>query len=829
MKHLIILFAVTSILYSQEMQIQGVVKSLQSNNPIPFVNISVQGKNVSVQTDDKGYFSLTGISSANDLLIISHIGYYIKELLVKSFLSLDQGIIYLEEKYLTSQTILVKGSVATEGVTPISFSKLNNAQLKQTYTNQDIPEVLSNLPSVNFYSENGNGLGYNYLSIRGFDQRRISVSINGIPQNDPEDHNVYWIDFPDLIESTELIQIQRGAGSGIIGYPAIGGAVNIITTSFTEQPQIELSTSIGNYNTRKYSITAKSGLLNEKYSIYLKLSQTQSTGYRELSWVDMKAYHLSAVRYDDDVTSQINIYGGPISDGLAYTGLPKFAIKDKNLRRVNYSYWETDENNYTYTLLRRSEEIENFSQPHFELLNEIKISENLSFNSALFLVIGDGFFDYDASWADTSYFRLIKEFGISANMNPSNSLIRAMVNNKQWGWIPRASIQHSNGELIIGGEFRFHRSLHWGSIEYANGLPMDLYDGYRYYQYEGAKDILSVYFNENYKMNENINILAEAQLVYNKYRLYNEKFVGTDFSISNLFFNPRIGINYIFNSNISSYLSFARVSREPRLKNYYDAAESSGGEVPQFSQYSNGKYDYENPYVKPESMTNIELGGLFKRDDFSLSLNGYLMIFSDEIVKKGQLDRFGQPITGNMESTTHYGVESSLIWKINNNIEIVFNGAVSKDYISQGLTFVKTKDQTGKKVTANIDLADNTINGFPNSSLNSIIRINYDSFFFQLSSKYVGKMYTDNYSEKLDGLLKLYPSLTSYSDNQVDPFFVVNLFASYELEKLLSFAECKLFLQVNNLFDNLYAAYGIGGEFFPAAERNVLVGLKLSL
>ena len=83
---------------------------------------------------------------------------------------------------------------------------------------------MSELPSTTFYSESGNGIGYNYLSIRGFDQRRITVSVNGIPQNDPEDHNVYWLDFPDLLANTELIQVQRGAGSGVFGYPAIGGS-----------------------------------------------------------------------------------------------------------------------------------------------------------------------------------------------------------------------------------------------------------------------------------------------------------------------------------------------------------------------------------------------------------------------------------------------------------------------------------------------------------------------------------------------------------------------------------------------------------------------------
>jgi iron complex outermembrane receptor protein len=39
----------------------------------------------------------------------------------------------------------------------------------------------------------------------------------------------------------------------------------------------------------------------------------------------------------------------------------------------------------------------------------------------------------------------------------------------------------------------------------------------------------------------------------------------------------------------------------------------------------------------------------------------------------------------------------------------------------------------------------------------------------------------------------------------------------------------KIFLQVNNLLDELYAAKAIGKEFFPAAERNILVGMEVGL
>lgn len=827
MKYLVILLFVCLQLFAQKKLIINVA-SLADKHSIQFVSVVVEGKNIGNVTDENGICEIEGNISASDKIKFTHVGFDSKIVSASEFIKQKKITIYLTPKLISSQTILVKGSIGVEGQTPVSFSKVKREEFIQNYSSQDVPEILSYLPSVTFYSENGNGIGYNYLSIRGFDQRRISVSINGIPQNDPEDHNVYWLDFPDLIENTDLIQVQRGAGSGIIGYPAIGGSINIITSSFSDRPRFELSSSFGSFNTTKNSILISSGLISEKYSFSAKLSQIKSSGYRDNSWSDLKSYHLSAVRFDEKLTSQINLYGGLIADGLAYTGLPKFAIEDRVLRKANYSYWETDGQKISYAAQRRADEIENFFQPHFELLNEYKYNSNVAFNSALFLILGEGFFDYDATWADTNYFRLTKEFGFTPFQNPGNSIIRAMVDNKQWGWIPKVRIEHTNGELIIGGEFRFHNSIHWGSIKFADNLPSNISSYYRYYQYSGGKDIIGFYINENYSLTEKINVLAEAQLSYHKYKLNNEIFLNNEFEVSNIFFNPRLGVNYKLNEQTNFYLSFARVSREPRLKNYYDAAESSGGEVPQFERNSDGSYDFKNPLVKPETMNNFELGSYYSDGKYSLQFNGYYMLFSNEIVKKGQLDRFGQPITGNMERTIHYGLELSLNTKLTNELELILNGAVSKNFISKGKIFVK-ENINGVPIHQPIDLSKNSISGFPESTLSSILQYKKENLILSFSARYVGEFYTDNYAESLSTLKLQYPTITNYHDNIVDSYLVVNAYGSYEFKATPYFENVRLIFQINNVFDSLYASYGIGNEFFPAAERNFVFGLKLSL
>ncbi len=836
MKDSIILFLLfLSQIFPQDITLKGIVTDSESDHPLVNANIFISEQKLGTISDLNGHFRLSGEIKITDTLVISYVGYADKIILLSDWNNLEEIIVRMDRIILPSQTVLVEGSLGKQGITPIAFDQIKRKDIQRDYAVQDIPEYLSRLPSTTFYSEGGHGIGYNYLSIRGFDQRRISVSINGIPQNDPEDHNIYWLDFPDLLASTEMIQVQRGAGSGVTGYPAIGGSINIITSTFSDRPKFNLSASYGSYHTRKYSAAYSSGLIENKYSVYAKLSQILSSGYRNLAWVKFNAYHLSAVRYDDWLTTQINFFGGPIADGLAYTGIAKFAVKDKELRRANYSYWESDYSDYTFTLNRRPEEIENFSQPHYELLNEIKISDNVKLNSALFLVIGNGFFDFDGSWADTSYLRLTSENGFNAAQNPGNVLIRAMVENNQFGWIPRVSYKHKNGELIGGGEFRVHRSNHWGGIGYGENLPEGISKSFYYYFYNGGKDIINTFVHESYNLSERINLLGEIQVAYHKYSISNERFVNNNFEIDDLFINPRFGINYKFTPQLNTFLSFARVTREPRLKNYYDAAESSGGALPQFEAITDTAgniigFNYDNPLVKPESMNDIELGVSFNTSKLNVNLNLFYIIFDNEIVSSGQVDRFGQPVTGNVDNTTHKGVELSVIAKLSNSFELFANATYSQNIIDNGSTFVRYQDpNTNQNIVSEIDLSGNRIGGFPELLANFGAAFNFDNFYFRLSGKYVGDFYSDNYDHNLLSYMADRPGFVDYMDNKNDAYFVIDFFGSYEFQFFGGRSLSKVFVQVNNLFDNLYSAHAIGKEFFPAAERNFIAGIQVGL
>jgi iron complex outermembrane receptor protein len=794
---------VQNLSFAQTGTITGIVIDASTSKPLAGANIAIVGTTLGAATNASGEFTINNVTEGERDVRASFIGYSSqnKPAVVREGETTDVSF-SLDVSEILGQPIVVSATRGRERETPATFATLERQEIRERYTTQDIPVLLSELPSTTSYSEAGNNIGYTYLNIRGFDARRIAVMVNGIPQNDPEDHNVYWLDFPDIAASVEDIQVQRGAGSAFYGPPAIGGSVNLVTNNFGSERTFKFSGGVGSFNTRRYSASFNSGLIDKQYAFHGRLSKILSDGYRDKSWVDFNSYFLGLIRYDEKMTTQVNFYGGPVADHLAYYGIPKSDVKVREKRRANP--------------ILRDEEIENFSQPHYELFHEWRLNDKLSLNNTLFLVTGDGYFDYDGSWAPYSYYRVTPANGFNFVGDPDtlyfpNALIHAVVSNKQYGWLPRLTMKQDNGELILGAELRIHRSEHWGSLKRADVVPVPIPETYRYYEYKGAKDIFSLYAQEMYRFRPDLTAMLSVQYAYNRYRLYDEKFLGTDFAVPYHFINPRIGVNYNLDENWNSYISLAYTSREPRLKNLYDAAEASTpaswgiNTRPQFTERANGAYDFNTPLVKPERLSNLEIGGGYSDEATRLNANVYWMEFSDEIVKSGQVDRFGQPITGNADKTRHIGIELSGRTQLTPEFEISGNATVSQN------KFVRHTDFSSG---APLSLKNNPIAGFPDVLGNFRVTYRHENFSVSLNGRYVGKQYTNNFKNKA---------------NTVDAYFVSDASAMYKFDNIVDNVGVELKLHVNNIFDNLYATYGEGDQFFVGAARNVFFNLAINL
>jgi iron complex outermembrane receptor protein len=209
--------------------------------------------------------------------------------------------------------------------------------------------------------------------------------------------------------------------------------------------------------------------------------------------------------------------------------------------------------------------------------------------------------------------------------------------------------------------------------------------------------------------------------------------------------------------------------------------------------------------VKPESLFDIELGGAVRTTQLSVSANLYWMEFKDEIVKSGQVDRFGQPITGNADRTRHVGIEVSASATIAPSFDFSANVTLSRN------RFVHHDDySTGSAVSFN----DNPIAGFPDILFNARLTYRIGKGSVSLSGRYVGKQYTDNFKNE---------------ENTVDPYFVSDAWLGYTFVGVFSNVDVEMKIQANNIFDKLYAAYGEGPAFFVVAERNVFFNVAVNL
>src|SRR5690606_5048796 len=97
--------------------------------------------------------------------------------------------------------------------TPTTFQTITKEELAKNNLGQDLPFLLNYTPSMITHSDAGAGIGYTGMRIRGTDQTRINVTVNGIPINDAESHGVFWVNLPDFGCSGENMQNQRRQGT----------------------------------------------------------------------------------------------------------------------------------------------------------------------------------------------------------------------------------------------------------------------------------------------------------------------------------------------------------------------------------------------------------------------------------------------------------------------------------------------------------------------------------------------------------------------------------------------------------------------------------------
>ena len=614
----------TSIVHATPLT--GQIVDKETGEPVPAATVRIAGTNVGTISEADGRFQLDiGERSSGDL-VVHHVAYRPWRMALSR---LDaEPTIRLTPVVLPGQDIVVTTSRAVRGQSPVAFDNLTKEEIRQSYQAQDVPMLLTEAPGVYAFSDNGNGIGYSYLSIRGFPQRRVSVLVNGVPLNDPESHEVYWIDLPDLAESIEDAQIQRGVGTTLYGSNSIGGTINLRTSDYSPVRELTATSGFGSYGTRKFSLSGNSGLIDDQYALYGRFSRIVSDGYRDNAWTDLWSYYMSATRFDRAWTNRLIVLGGPEQTHLAYKGIPRQFIEgdtsfsfdgvkptgDPNVdRRFNPFQWDM--------------ETDNFNQPQYQFLTEYRPDTNWLFENTLFYIKGKGYYDQLRGGQDFAEYHLspfsqiVVSDGTVDTVEVSNAdelWRRRWVDNDFWGIVPRMTRKHHNGVLSFGGEFRHHHGNHWGEVQSATPVDTSFTPGQHYYDYEGRKIVASVFAQEVYTPHPKVTLTGAMQFSFKEYRLYNNRFANINGQMVTHttrynFVSPRGGVTVRPAPGVTVFGSVSYNEQEPTNDEVFDPQDFYANATDFFRQYDPSTGIGSDPIMKPERLIDYELGGSLER------------------------------------------------------------------------------------------------------------------------------------------------------------------------------------------------------------------------
>ncbi|GAB4321139.1 MAG: TonB-dependent receptor [Candidatus Zixiibacteriota bacterium] len=811
--------------------LNGRVTDAETGQPVIAASVSIAGTSIGTITNDDGRFELADLPDGSTTLIVHHVAYRPWRRTVDGTTS--TVMVLLTPVVLPGQDIVVTTSRAKRGESPVAFDNLTGSELRQGYHAQDIPMLLTEAPGVYAFSDNGNGVGYSYLSIRGFSQRRVSVLINGVPLNDPESHEVYWIDLPDLASSVEDAQIQRGVGTTLYGSNSIGGTINIRTLDDSPVRELTAVSGMGSYNTRKFTLLGNSGVIDGRYALSGRFSRIVSDGYRDNAWTDLWSYYFAATRFDEKWTNRLILLGGPEQTHLAYKGIPRRFIEgDTSFSFNGVSPSGDPDTDRRYNPFEWDNETDNFNQPQYQFHTEYRPSSRVLIENTVFYIKGDGYYDQLRTGEDFGEYHLrpftqiVVEDGTvdTIDVDAADRLWRRRwVANDFWGIVPRVTTRHDKGTFTFGAEFRHHRGDHWGEVQSATPVDSSFVPGQHYYDYKGRKIVASAYAQEVYTPISSITLTGAMQLAFKEYRLFDNRFPNIygqtpTHTTRYYFLSPRAGVTVRPGRSLTLFGSVSYNEQEPTNDEIFDPQDYYANANDFFADYDEVTGIGSDPLMKPERLIDFELGASVDQPRWRAEINLFHMRFHDEIVWNGLLNDDGVPIRANAPSTVHQGIELSADLNLGQGVSVRGNLAINDNTFDEFIEYVPDWDNWGDVLPVDtVDRSGNSITGSPKHLAN--LRLNYDREEFGLSAHVfsAGRQFIDN---------------SNSDDVSIDPYAVVNLRGDVNVGHWLQGADLTLFVLVNNIFNTKYETGGYVDEyplFLPAASRNVFVGIKASL
>ena len=664
-----------------------------------------------------------------------------------------------------------------------NHTTLNNEQLNQSNTGQNLPFLLSSTPALIATSDDGLGIGYTYFRVRGTDHTRINMTLNDVPLNDSESQTVFWVNMTDMASSMSSINVQRGVGTSINGTSSFGASVNMKTGEKDTLSHYTIAFNGGMYNTFREMVSAHIALPN-RWQANARFSKVNSDGFLYRTNSDLYSYYGDLGWYGNRTQVVARFFGGSEKTGMGWDGVDyntAYGIDGAD-RRYNpageYTTTAADGSDFTAYYHNQTD---NYAQQHAQLSINHRFTPHWSLSATAHYTHGAGYYE-QYKRKKLSYWGLPYSY-------KAYGMYRKHLDNHFFGGVLSTKYVSEAVDMQFGGAANHYLGEHFGTLNYLEDtlvLPIN----YEYYRNDAHKTDANIYAKANWRIinraQKCLSLYADLQYRYVRYErngMNDEDMTEWPLKVDFHFFNPKAGLTYQNRGHLLS-ASFAIANREPSRNNYkenvvFDSATGTYTGLP----HAERLYDYE-------------LGYTYSHSRFAVGANLYMMDYDNQLVLTGEYNDVGAYKTKNVKDSYRMGAEITAGVKITDWLRWDMNVVASRNKILNYHQYVDLYDDQDNWNWVGQDsvVGTTTIAFSPSITAMSLFTFDIAGFTATVQTNVVGKQYLDN-TEDEHAMLRAYSA--------------TNLNLQYRLPLSdTRFPNIRLLCQVNNIFNAKYANNG---------------------
>ena len=603
----------------------------QAGQPVADAVVTVAKAHVEVRTSDAGQFELR-LPEGDYLIRVTHPDFRPVDVTITARAGQNPIEITLMASLVRYEESIVVRAVRAEDAAPLTMANLARSEIVQRNVGQEIPFLLKELPSLTQYADAGSSTGYSYLSLRGIQQTRLNMTLDGVPLNEPEDSAVYFSDYGDLAASIDSVQVQRGVGTSSVGAASYGGSINFASIDPTETKGLGAEFGMGSFGTRHVALTLNSGRVGPDVQVYARASYRETDGFRDHSGVVQGGLFFGATRRDDRSFLKAFGFVGRERTSLAYLAVEKDVL-DRAPRTNPLSPDERDRFTQSFA--------------HVQYTRVLNASTSLA--GQIYYQDAGGWYRI---WADADHASLY-QYGLDWHYGGG------MVN-----------LHHVRGPISLtsGAHAYTYRSRH----------TRDVVDSGRDYENRGSKNQADAFAKLAYDAGR-VQLYGDGQVRYASFRYDGDVQLG---SVSWTFFNPKAGLRFRLSPGSSVYASLGHMSREPTRSDLLSGED-------------NATIAHDLRAVQPERVTDLEAGVSWRAGQASVSATAYAMEFRNEIALTGELSEIGLPLRRNVPKSHRRGIELNINWRPAGWVALATTANLSHNRISVWTQFYDVYDSGG--------------------------------------------------------------------------------------------------------------------------------------